>query len=139
MVGGCGTAGSPPEAATGSAGHVLGATMDRPARYVLGGAITRIEPETRSFRILTPMKLEERIRFDDLTEIEREGLRQPWAAMRTGTSVKIDYEIQEDGGVIAKRIALGQSVGLCSCGPDCKCPPSRGCRVIRTNGGPPGS
>jgi len=132
-------AGSTPRAAAGTAEQVVGGTMDRPARYMVGGAITRVEPETRSLTILTPMKVSERIRFDDLTAIDRAGASQSWAAVRPGTAVKIEYEIQEDGGVLARRIALGQSVGLCPCGPDCSCPPSRGCRVIRTAGAPPGS
>jgi hypothetical protein len=113
--------------------------MDRPARFMVGGAITSVEPATRSLTIQTPMKLQEKIRFDDATEIDRAGARQSWAAVRPGTSVKIDYEVQEDGGVLARRIALGQSVGLCPCGPDCKCPPSRGCRVIRVGSVPPPS
>jgi hypothetical protein len=113
--------------------------MDQPARYMVGGAITRVEPETRSLTILTPMKLQERIRFDDLTKIDRAGASQSWAAVRPGTSVKIDYEIQADGGVLARRIALGQTVGLCPCGPDCSCSPSRGCRVIRVGSVQPGS
>lgn len=113
--------------------------MDRPARFMVGGTIERVEPAARSLTIVTPMKLQEKIRFDDATEIDRAGVGQSWAAVLPGTAVKIDYEIQADGGVLARRLALGQSVGLCPCGPDCKCPPSRGCRVIRVGGVPPES
>jgi hypothetical protein len=111
---------------------VIGGSLDQPSVLMVGGSVARVDAEARTLTIRTPMNLQEIIRFDARTVIATPNSTDGrWRDVAPGAPVKIDYELAGDGSVLARTISVGQSVALCPCGYDCKCPPSRGCRVVR--------
>jgi hypothetical protein len=128
---GCSTSHSNSTPAPAQRDDVVGGALDTPKIFMVGGSIKRVDLAARTFTVATPMNLVEEIRFDDATAVRGAKAFHDWADVKPGTEVKIDYEMQGDGQVLARAVTIGQSVKLCPCGYDCRCPPSRGCRVFR--------
>lgn len=98
---------------------------------MVGGQIRSVNAFDSTFTITTPMGQEESLRINDKTVITRGGSRITPKDISRGDHVRINYVPQKGGWVVVEQIQVGYYVPNCSCGSGCRCPLSRGCRVVR--------
>ncbi|MDP2736376.1 MAG: outer membrane protein assembly factor BamD [bacterium] len=94
------------------------------------GWIKKIDKKARRITIKTSMGKQETFLFDSDTKVNKKNASLSLKDLKNDESVMIKYN-SLPGKAISKSILLGYSVSHCSCGSNCSCPLSRGCRVIR--------
>lgn len=98
---------------------------------MVGGSVETVDLLRNWLTITTPMGKREMIRLDENTQVYRGGVKRSISDLGRGADVKVDYVMQPDGRVRAQAITIGHVVPSCSCGTNCSCPLSRGCKVVR--------
>lgn len=98
---------------------------------MVGGSVNSVDTSSRTLTITTPMGKREVLLVDEETRISRGGAELSLQELTRGENIKVDYARRPDGSVLAKKIMVGYVVPRCSCGAGCRCPLSRGCRVVR--------
>ncbi len=97
----------------------------------LEGTVKTINKSARTLTITTTMGKEEILRLTDDTRTRRKEEERSLSDLSRTEGVRIDYINLPGGTLLARKISLGYTVSHCSCGDDCGCSLSRGCRAIR--------
>ncbi len=94
------------------------------------GWVLKVDRKASKVTIRTSMGQQEILAFDSEVKVVKKGTPLTLRDLKEGESVMIEYN-SLPGKPMSKSISVGYSVARCSCGSNCSCPLSRGCRVIR--------
>ena len=99
---------------------------------MVNGTVKSVNEPSGTVTITTPMRKAETFRVNANTRIQKKNENRSLKDLEHAKEgVKIDYVNLPDGTLLAKKVAIGYSVSRCSCGSNCACPLSRGCRAVR--------
>lgn len=97
------------------------------------GTVQNVNRELNEVTIETAMKRTEVIRFNDETAISSSAdNKKTFDGLGVGDKLRTNYVNLPNGYLLAKstNVMIGYTIAHCSCGANCNCPLSRGCRTI---------
>jgi hypothetical protein len=115
------------------AGKMIAEIQSALSQYTrpIEGQVKSLDHSSRMLTIVTSMGDTELLRVTDDTKVQLGETERSLDDLSPMEGVRIDYLNVSDGTLLARKISLGYSVAYCSCGQNCGCPLSRGCRTIR--------